>query len=194
MPLSTRTYLILLAILIAERLYELTLARRNARRAFARGAIEVGTRHYRAMVAVHAMFIVSCAIESEFFARTIPALLGWSALAGWIAAIALRYWSIWTLGERWNTRIIVIPGASPIRRGPYRFLRHPNYLAVAIEMIAVPLLGGAVVTAVTFSILNAILLAIRIPAEEHTMGAAYARDFARYRRLIPRLRTRRSDL
>ncbi len=182
-----RFYLLLLATLAAERIYELYLTRRNARRAFARGAIEVGRRHYRVMVALYTAFIASCALEAMLFPRAMPPALIWGALGTEAFAQALRYWAVARLGERWNTRVIVVPGAAPVTGGPYRFLRHPNYLAVVIEIAAVPLIGGAIVTAIVFSILNAILLAVRIHTEERALGPRWAEAFGARPRLIPSL-------
>jgi methyltransferase len=141
-----RWYLLLLAALAAERIFELYLTWRNARRAFERGAIEVGQRHYRVMAALHTAFIASCAIEAILAARPLPSAVIWVALGAEALAQALRYWAVATLGERWNTRVIVTPETPPVTGGPYRFLRHPNYLAVVIEIAAVPLIGGAIVT------------------------------------------------
>jgi methyltransferase len=182
-----RFYLLLLAAIAAERIFELYLTRRNAHRAFARGAIEVGQRHYRVMAALHTAFIASCAIEAMGFPRAMPAAFVWGALGAEAAAQALRYWAVATLGERWNTRVIVTPDAAPVTGGPYRFLRHPNYLAVVIEIAAVPLIGGAIVTAIVFSILNAVLLAVRIHTEERALGARWAEAFGARPRLIPTL-------
>jgi methyltransferase len=186
--ISLRTYLILLAMLVVERIFELNLARRNARRAFDRGAIEVGQVHYRVMVAFHALFIVSCVVEAAFFPHTLPSIIAWIALSGEICAQALRYWAVSTLGDRWNTRIVVTPEREPVTTGPYRFMRHPNYLAVVIEIAAVPMIGGAIFTAIAFSIGNALILAVRIPAEERAMGAHYEDALGSRRRFIPGLR------
>jgi methyltransferase len=186
--ISLRTYLILLAMLVVERIFELNLARRNARRAFDRGAVEIGQAHYRVMVAFHALFIVSCAIEAAFFPHTFPSIVAWIALSAEICAQALRYWAVSTLGDRWNTRIVVTPEREPVTTGPYRFMRHPNYLAVVIEIAAVPMIGGAIFTAIAFSIGNALILAVRIPAEERAMGAQYADALGSRRRFIPGLR------
>lgn len=186
--ISLRTYLIILALLIVERIYELNLARRNARTAFAHGAIEVGQVHYRVMVAMHTLFIVSCAVEATFFPHAFAPIVAWIALAAEVVAQILRYWAVTTLGERWNTRIIVSPERTPITNGPYRFMRHPNYLAVAIEMAAVPMIGGAIFTASVFSIANAFVLAVRIPAEERAMGGRYAEALGSRRRFFPGLR------
>ena len=187
MVVSLRTFLILLALLIVERLFELNLARRNARRAFARGAVEVGRAHYRVMVALHTAFIVSCAVEAIFFPHRFAPAVAWIALAAEAVAQALRYWAVATLGERWNTRIVVTPESAPVTRGPYRFMRHPNYLAVAIEIAALPMIGGAIFTAIFFSIANAMLLAVRIPAEERAMGRRYADELGSRSRFVPHL-------
>ena len=186
--ISLRTYLILLSILVIERIFELDLARRNARRAFEHGAVEVGQAHYRVMVAMHTLFIASCATEAIFFPTHLPPAVAWIALGAELCAQALRYWAVTTLGERWNTRIIVTPAATPVTAGPYRLMRHPNYLAVVIEIGAVPIIGGALITATVFSIANALLLAVRIPAEERAMGKNYQGLFGSRRRFIPRFR------
>jgi methyltransferase len=186
--ISLRTYLIILALLVVERMFELDRARRNARRAFEHGAVEVGQAHYRVMVAFHALFIASCAIEATFFPRAFPAAVAWIALSAELVAQALRYWAVSTLGERWNTRIIVSPERAPVTDGPYRWMRHPNYLAVVIEIAAVPMIGGAIFTAISFSIGNALILAVRIPAEERAMGMRYAEALGGRRRFFPGLR------
>ncbi len=114
MVISERAYLIVLALLAAERGLELFISRRNARRALAQGGIEVGADHYRVMVAMHTLFLLSCAAESLFFARAISPLVSMVALLGVFVAQLLRYAAVMTLGERWNTRIIVMPGAAPV--------------------------------------------------------------------------------
>ncbi len=188
MVISLRTYLILLSILVIERIFELDLARRNARRAFEQGAVEVGQTHYRVMVAMHTLFIASCTTEAIVFPTHLPPAVAWVALGAELCAQLLRYWAVTTLGERWNTRIIVNPQAMPVTSGPYRFMRHPNYLAVVIEIAAVPMIGGAIVTAIIFSIANALMLAVRIPAEERAMGQHYQGLFSSRSRFIPRVR------
>jgi methyltransferase len=183
-------YLAIIAAVGAERLLELYLSRRNARRAFARGAIESGRRHYRAMVAFHTAFIASCAAEAILLKRPYPGAIAYAGAAGVIGAEVLRYSAVAALGDRWNTRIIVTPGEAPITRGPYRFVRHPNYAAVAIEMIALPIIRGCWLTAAIFSAGNAALMAIRIPAEERALGAAYEAAFSARPRFIPSPRAR----
>lgn len=181
-------YLVLLALFAAERLFELGLSRRNARRAFAQGAVEVGQRHFRAMSALHTLFLLCCGVEVLFLHRAFPPVLGWLALAGCGLAQGLRYWAIATLGPRWNVRVIVLPGAPPVTGGPYRFIRHPNYVAVVLEILLLPLVHGAYLTAIAFTLANAALLAVRIRAEERALGAAYANAFAARPRFVPHLK------
>jgi methyltransferase len=159
----------LLGLIILQRLLELRLAARNRAGALAAGAREVGAGHYPLFFLLHTSWLVGW--TGEALARGPHLSRGWSL---WLAlfglAQALRYWAITSLGQRWNTRILVIPVALPVRRGPYRWLDHPNYLAVALELATVPLLFGAWLTALVASVLNALLLlGIRIPAEEKAL-------------------------
>jgi methyltransferase len=163
-------YLFFLGLLAAERVFELRLSRRNAERAFARGAFETGQAHYRWMRALHTAFFASCALEVLVSGRAIDPRLALPMLAAALAAQGLRYWAIATLGDRWNVRVIVTPGQPVETGGPYRWLRHPNYLAVVIEGIAVPLAGGAWLTALWFTAANAWLLWVRIRAEERALS------------------------
>ncbi len=188
MVISLTAYLALLGALGAERIIELIISARHARWAFARGGTEAGAAHYPAMAAFHTLFILSCAGEAIIFKRTFSATLGWIALGGALFAQAMRYWAVAALGRRWNTRIIVLPEVAPVASGPYRFLRHPNYLAIVIEMICVPMIYGCWITAVVFSAGNAMLLRVRIKAEESALGAPYQEAFSSVPRLIPRLR------
>jgi methyltransferase len=187
MVITVPVYLCLLAALSLERVVEMVRSSRNHRRALAHGGREAGQGHYPFMVAFHSLFIASCAAEVILFSRPFPGLVGWIALAAALIAQALRAWVIATLGERWNTRVVVLPNAAPITSGPYRWLRHPNYLAVIIEMAAVPLIHGCWLTAIVFSAGNACLLAVRIPAEEAALGAQYKSFFGARPRLLPRL-------
>lgn len=188
MVTSEMLYLGFLGLLGLERLGELVLSLRNARRARAAGAIEAGRGHYPVMVAFHSLFLLSCALETALVPRSFPGTLGWLALGVAVAAQGLRYWAVASLGVRWNTRVLVWPGVPPVTGGPYRFLRHPNYLAVVLEMLAVPLVHGAWVTAVVFSLGNGLLLRVRIRAEEQALGRSWAEAFAGRPRLVPELR------
>jgi len=185
MVTSLALYLALLGLVAVERVVELVLSRRNARLAFARGGVEFGARHFPVMAATHTAFLVSCALEPILFERAAPGLLGIVALVITAAAQGLRWWAASTLGERWNVRIIVVPGDPPVDAGPYRFMRHPNYLAVIAELLALPLIHGAYVTALVFSLANLALLAVRIPAEEQALGDPYAKQFDTRARFVP---------
>lgn len=182
-------YLLFLAVLAAERLFELRVSRRHAAAAFARGAIEYGRRHFAWMRALHAGFLAACALEVVLLHRPFRPALAAACLGVVVAAQALRYWAIASLGERWNVRVIVEPGIPVEVRGPYRYLRHPNYVAVVLEGFAVPLVHGAWLTALVFSVSNAVLLAVRIRCEERALGThcAYAARLGRRSRFVPRL-------
>jgi methyltransferase len=183
MVIPRAAYLCFLALIAAERLFEMALSRRNAARALARGGREHGRDHFPWMVALHTAFLVSCVVESAW--RRFPGALGWIALLFAAAAQALRYWAVASLGERWNARVIVVPGELPVEKGPYRFMRHPNYLAVVIELLAIPLVYGCWITALVLSVANAAMLRVRIRTEERALGISWQRAFARRSRFLP---------
>jgi methyltransferase len=163
-------YLGFLGLLGIERIVELLISRRNAAWAFAQGGQEYGARHFRYMTLLHALFLCGCAAEVLLLARPFHPWLGYPMLGLALATQALRYWVIATLGHQWNVRVIVVPGAPRVTSGPYRFLRHPNYLGVIAEGFAIPLVHTAWITALVFSLLNAGVLAVRIPCEERALG------------------------
>jgi len=185
MVTSVQLYLGLLAAVALERIVELVLSTRNARLARARGGVESGRGHYPVMAVFHGLFLLCCAAEVVVLRRPFPGTLGWVALGVVVAAQALRYWAITTLGWRWNTRIVVVPGTAPITAGPYRWVRHPNYVAVIAEMAALPLVHGAWLTALLFSLGNAALLRVRIRAEEQALGEPWRLAFTRRPRFLP---------
>ena len=154
-----------------ERLYELVVSKRNAAAAFARGGVEHGQRHFPWMVALHTGLLLSCIAEVVLLERPFIPWLGWPMLAIAIACQAARYWIIASLGSQWNTRVIVVPGAGRVaNRGLYRWFSHPNYVIVAIEGIALPLVHTAWITAIVFTVLNAVLLlGFRIPTENRAL-------------------------
>lgn len=156
----------LMTVIVSERLVELVIARRNQRWMVSRGAVEVGSDHYPWMVIHHALFLASCLAEVWWLSRPFYLPLALAMLAALMASMALRYWVIVTLGRRWTTRVLCLPGEPVITSGPYRFLRHPNYLAVVVETLALPMVHTAWVTAVVFSVANALLLKSRIRVEE----------------------------
>ncbi|MFI6858395.1 isoprenylcysteine carboxyl methyltransferase family protein [Streptomyces sp. NPDC050421] len=165
-------YTALVLAVAGERLAELAVALRNTRWALARGGTESGRGHYPAMVALHTALLAGCLAEAGLTDRPFVPLLGWTMVAVVVAAQALRWWCIRTLGHRWNTRVIVVPGLPLVTGGPYRLLRHPNYVAVAAEGIALPLVHGAWVTAVLFTVLNTALMAVRVRCEEAALASA----------------------
>lgn len=159
--------LVVTALVALQRLAELAVARRNTRRLLARGAVEHGRGHYPPLVALHAAWLLGLPLAVPPDRWPDPILLGLYLLLQ-----PLRVWTISSLGERWTTRIIVLPGAPPVRHGPYRWLRHPNYLIVAAEILVLPLAFGAWQLALLLTLLNAALLRIRIRAEDRALAAA----------------------
>ncbi len=167
---SLSLYLVFLAFIAAERLLELVLARRNAAWSFARGGVEHGRGHYPVMVLLHTALLLGAPVEVWLLARHTSPLLAGSMLLIAVLAQALRWWCITSLGPRWNTRVIIVPGLSPVTTGPYRWFTHPNYIAVVVEGLALPLLHGAWLTALVFSTLNALLLRARIRCEDEALA------------------------
>jgi methyltransferase len=154
-----------LALVTVQRLGELLLAGRNTRRLLARGGVETGAEHYPLIVGLHAAWLVGL----WALAWDRPMSLPW--LAAYLALQALRIWTLASLGERWTTRIITVPGESLVRRGPYRFLQHPNYLVVVGEIAVLPLVFGLWSYAAVFSVLNASILWVRIRAEDQALSS-----------------------
>lgn len=163
-------YALLVVAVGIERLAELIVATRNARWAFAHGGVESGRGHYPVMAAMHTAFLVACIAEVAVADRPFLPWLGWPMLALVVASQALRWWCVATLGHQWNTRVIVVPGLPLVSAGPYRWLRHPNYVAVVVEVVALPLVHTAWVTALVFTLANAAVLAVRIPVEERALA------------------------
>jgi methyltransferase len=178
-PVSSRwLYTALLAVVAAQRLGELALSRRNVRRLLEEGGVEVGRSHYPWMVLLHTSFLLSCLLEVWGLKRPFVRELAIAMLAALVAAAALRAWVILTLGRRWSTRVVCLPGVAPLTDGPYRLMRHPNYLAVVVEMAALPLVHSAWITALLFSVANLLLLRERVRVEERAL-AAFAEGAAR---------------
>jgi methyltransferase len=164
-------YTVLIALVALERLAELTVARRNLEWSRERGGRESGGAHYPVMVVLHTGLLAGCLLEVWLADRPFLPWLGWPMLALVIAAQALRWWCIRTLGHQWNTRIVVVPGLGRVTSGPYRFFAHPNYVAVVVEGFALPLVHDAWLTATIFTVANAILLSVRISAENAALRA-----------------------
>jgi methyltransferase len=153
---------LILGLVTLQRLGELVLSRRNTERLRVRGAHEVAPGHYPLIVALHAAWLIGLWL---LVTRGGDLELSWPWLAVFVVLQILRVWAIATLGDRWTTRIIVLPGAPLVRTGPYRFVAHPNYCIVAAEILVLPLVFGLVWYGLAFSVLNAIVLWIRIRAE-----------------------------
>jgi methyltransferase len=169
---STILYIVLLAAVALERLAELVVSNRHVRWSLSRGGQESGRGHYGPMVLLHTGLLVGAGVEVWLADRPFVPGLGWSMLALVVVAQALRWWCIATLGRQWSTRVIVVPGLRRIRSGPYRVIPHPNYVAVVVEGVALPLVHSACVTALVFTVLNAWLLSVRIRCEERALATA----------------------
>jgi methyltransferase len=171
---SDAWYTVIVAVVALERLAELVVAKRNLAWSLQRGGRETGFAHYPFMVVLHTGLLAGCLLEVWLGHRSFIPALGWPMLVLLIASQALRWWCIRTLGHQWNTRIIVIPGLPRVVGGPYRLFAHPNYVAVVAEGFALPLIHTAWLTAAAFTVLNAVLLTVRIRAENDALESAYA--------------------
>jgi methyltransferase len=152
-----------------ERIFELILTTRHLRWSRQHGGVESGRDHYFWMVALQTAFLFACPLEVFLLGRPFLPWLGAPMFALLVLAMALRYWAVSTLGVRWSTRVIVVPGLPAIDRGPFRYLRHPNYVAVITEGFALPLVHTAWITALVYQLLNAWVLSIRIRVEERAL-------------------------
>jgi methyltransferase len=163
---------VLLGVICVERVAELIVSARHATALLRKGGVESGLRHFPVMVALHAALLAGCVVEPVVAHRAFLPALGYPMLVVVVAANALRWWCIATLGERWSARVIVLPEVPLVRSGPYRWFAHPNYVAVIVEGAALPLVGSAWITAACFTILNAVLLTVRIRCEVRALAAA----------------------
>jgi methyltransferase len=156
---------LLVALIVVQRLIELAIARVNTRRLRAAGGIEHGAAHYPLIVALHAAWLASLIVFVPAGAVIDPVLLG-----VFVALQLGRVWVLTTLGRYWTTRIVTVPGVPLVRRGPFRLVRHPNYLIVAAEIVVVPLIAGAWELALVFGLANAAVLAWRIRIEDRALA------------------------
>jgi len=173
---SDSLYVGLVVAVAAVRVVELGVSERNRRWSLAHGGIESGAGHYPVMVVLHTGLLVGAVAEVLLLDRPFLPWLGWPMLALLVAAHLLRWWCISSLGRQWCTRIVVVPGSPRVTTGPYRWLKHPNYLAVVVEGFALPLVHTAWITAAVFTVANAVLLRTRIAAEEQALQALSARQ------------------
>ena len=164
-------YTLLIVAIAVERIAELVVSKRNWTWSRERGGSELGAGHYPAMVVLHVGLLVGCLVEPMVADRPFIPELGWPMLVVVFAAQGLRWWCITTLGRQWNTRVIVIPGAQRVTGGPYRWIPHPNYVAVVVEGIALPLVHSAWLTALVFTVLNAALLRTRVNIENSALAS-----------------------
>jgi methyltransferase len=169
---SLTFFTVLVALVGVERFAELVVSRRNAAWSLSHGGFETGREHYPAMVVLHTGLLVGMLLEAWIRRPDVDAWLAYPMVALVLASQALRWWCIATLGRRWNTRVIVVPGLPLVRSGPYRYFSHPNYVAVVVEGVALPLVHAAWMTAVVFTAANAALLTVRLRVENAALARA----------------------
>lgn len=162
------SFFLLIGFIVLQRMIEVTIAKRNERWAKEQGAVEFGKSHYKYIVLLHILFLMSTVFEVVVFHKQLSPVWGY-LFAGFLLAQLLRVWAITSLGYYWNTKILVVPQANIVQKGPYRFIRHPNYLVVMVEFFVIPLMFQAYATACLFSILNMLILSIRIKEEEKAL-------------------------
>lgn len=156
-------------LIICQRVIELNIAKSNERWIKERGGFEKYPKHYKWFIIIHVSFFISILIEVYFRDRLyVP--LHYSLLLLFVATQAIRIWCIKSLGRFWNTKILILPGVTLIRKGPYKYVKHPNYIIVGLELFIIPLLFKAYVVAFIFPMLHIILLMIRIPSEEKALA------------------------
>lgn len=169
---SLAFFTVLVALVGLERLAELVVSRRNAAWSLAQGGFETGRDHYPVMVLLHTGLLVGMLVEAWVRRPEVAPLLAGTMTVLVLGSQGLRWWCIATLGRRWNTRVIVVPGLPLVTSGPYRFLRHPNYVAVVVEGVALPLVHAAWLTALVFTVANAALLSVRLRVENAALDTA----------------------
>ena len=164
-------FTLVIAVVIMQRFVELFVAKRNEKWMLRQGAFEVGARHYPLMVMMHAAFFLSLLLEVSIVDPGLSPF--WTVLlALFLIAQIARVWCLTSLGKFWNTKILILPGANVVQKGPYKFMRHPNYVIVTTELLVLPLLFSAYFTAIVFSLLNVWMLSVRIPTEEKALKKA----------------------
>jgi len=155
-------FTLFLSFFILQRISELLIARRNEKWLLQQGAIEYGKEHYPFMIALHTCFIIS--VIAEYFLRGQPPI-SWLFLVLFLLVLSFKFWALSSLGKYWNTRIYRVPGVYPVKKGPYKFLKHPNYMEVVCEIVIIPLVFHLYYTAIIFTVLNAAMLTVRIREE-----------------------------
>ena len=160
-------FIIFISFFVLQRLSELYIARKNEKWLLEQGAVQYGQSHYPFIIALHTLFIVS--LIAEYILRG-GTPISWIFLAIFIAVLLFKFWALSSLGKYWNTKIYRIPGVYPVKKGPYKFLKHPNYMEVVSEIAIIPLVFHLYYTAIIFTILNAIMLTVRIRVENRVWG------------------------
>lgn len=172
-------FVVILLLVITQRMVELIIAKRNEKWMIQQGGYEVGRAHYPMMIMLHSSFFIFLLLEVLLFNRALSNFFI-LLLVLFLLTQAGRLWCLSSLGKLWNTRIIINPNLNVIKKGPYRFLKHPNYVIVSLEFIILPLLFNAYFTAIIFTLLNVWMLSVRIPIEEKAL-----RDATNYSTLFP---------
>jgi methyltransferase len=155
-------FIIFITLFILQRLSELYIARRNEKWLVGQGAIQYGQSHYPFIVALHTLFIVSIIVE--YILRGQPPI-SWVFLVAFLVVLSFKFWALSSLGKYWNTKIYRIPGVYPVKKGPYKFLKHPNYMEVVCEIAIIPLVFHLYYTTIVFTVLNSLMLTVRIRVE-----------------------------
>lgn len=159
---------IFITLLIAQRLIELRIAKRNEKWILSQGGYEVGNSHYKYIVLIHILFFISLLFEVVYFGKELSPFYPFLFFLFAITQLG-RVWALQSLGMFWNTKIMILPSSQVQAKGPYKYFKHPNYLIVAMEFILIPFLFGAYITALVFSALNLLVMAVRIPTEERAL-------------------------
>ena len=167
---SELLFTLVIVLTALERLVEMVVSKRNANWSFANGGQEFGQSHFPFMVILHTVFLLACVVEVFVMNRSFNPVLGYSLIGLALLSQALRWWCITTLGPRWNARVIIVPGLARVTGGPYRFFSHPNYVAVVAEGLILPMIHNAYFTAIAFTVLNALLLKVRIGIENDALN------------------------
>jgi len=155
-------FIFFITFFILQRIFELFIAKRNEKWLLKQGAIEYGKAHYPFIVALHTLYIIS--VIAEYVLRGRPPI-SWVFLILFLLVLSFKFWALSSLGKYWNTKIYRVPGVNPVKKGPYKFLKHPNYMEVVCEIAIIPLVFHLYYTSVIFTILNAAMLTVRIRAE-----------------------------
>ncbi|WP_328589276.1 isoprenylcysteine carboxyl methyltransferase family protein [Litchfieldia alkalitelluris] len=179
-------FVLFVLYLVTQRMIELYIAHRNESWMKKKGAYEIGGGHYKYIVAIHTLFFV--VYFFEVFIKGVQISSAFKViLCFFVLTQLLRLWVIKSLGKYWNTKIIILPNEEIVKKGPYKYLRHPNYVIVALELVLIPLLYNAYITAVVFTLLNIFVLSIRIPTEERALSSLtnYKDHFSEKNRFVP---------